>query len=500
MPSSRSEAVRNRLRNSPSAYELQDLRKPCNMSSYRPPPPIAASSVALPIRTTVPPPVEPDSFLALHRQEIQLQGDLQNLLDAQADGLSTGLGNSPENIPEDLLSNGSSTPTASTNFRTSNGITAAEARRPKPKKVGLGAARRGLWKTIRKLASVKTEEASLINNDIAENSQILDRIDAWGQKREGLQTSIRSIEHGSDEGAQANNLRQEAQSLRSEIQTMESKLADMKNRHHLMLREVSRLENSIQAQLSSYRESLDIVETEVKRFLDRPPINHLEGPSGSNRRRTKDHVDGFVALPSKRRTLVMARSHWEDRRVSLEKRREGVEFEKEALEEGAVVWKDVVNEVVEFEGKLRKHMQNMDLGGATSQEERDGNLKLLLREMDQTRLQMESKLRLAEARDWRLLVCCIGAELEAFKHGREILEGALIEEAQLQTSGSEEVHSQARFDELSPGLLGQDPSAMTSSRESVLRLNRTKEPAYDTEDDEPDPELLISHQDTDASE
>ncbi|KAI9703385.1 MAG: hypothetical protein M1820_005857 [Bogoriella megaspora] len=474
------------------------------MASYVPPPPIAASMVNLPVRSVAPVAHEPETILALHRREAQLQADLQHLLDAQAEGLTAGLtGGVPESIPEDLTSNGSSTPIASLSFRPSSygrSMTVAESRRPEPPKLGLGGARRGLWRTIRKLAAVKDEEVTLIGRDIEDNGEVLGRIDTWEQKRDGLQASIRNIEQDSEEGSRAKNLRKEAQELGVEIQEIEARLAEMKSRHRMMIHEVGRLENAVQAQMSSYRESLGIVEKEIRGFLEQPPSGATDMGLPRGGRKGKGRVDDFTTLPPRRRNLELAKTHWEERRRDLDRRREGVEFEKEALEEGAVVWKDVVDEVMDFEGKLRNHMRSMRGEHLQSEKGEEGQaLKTLLKSMDQTAVQVESKFKLAEARDWKLLVCCIGAELEAFKQGREILEDALVDgEGKDEQSPIRSSHDDLR--ELNGGLLGQDPAAMTGSRESVIRLNKTKKKDYDTEDDEPDPELLISHQDTDASE
>jgi hypothetical protein len=49
----------------------------------------------------------------------------------------------------------------------------------------------------------------------------------------------------------------------------------------------------------------------------------------------------------------------------------------------------------------------------------------LLAEMDLVLDRLDSKLDLAEDRNWNLLVCCIGAELEAFREGREVLREVL---------------------------------------------------------------------------
>ncbi|KAK5019116.1 hypothetical protein LTR39_000580 [Cryomyces antarcticus] len=422
-------------------------------TSPLPPPPITASIEI------------PDTMLAMERREKHLQHDLQFLLDAQAEGLMAGLGGE---VPDDLASNGSSTPTAQS-IRSSRVV---PVRQPVQKKIGLRGARRGIWRAIRELAEIKAEEAAMLQEDMDRNHMVLSQIEGWEKKREGLDKQIEDIRDNED-GSRAQSLKHEADSLQNEINEMELRLSEMRTRHRLITAELSVIENSVQSKLSSYTASLSLLDSQVQNFLARPPVQLSKSPTTSS---------SFLSLPPKRRTLYMAKDHWTAENAALQKRREKTEIELEALQEGAVVWKDAVHEVTDFEKRLQESMRT-----APSPEE-------LLSQMGQTVTQLESKLKLAETRNWKLLVCCIGAELEAFRQGREILESTLSsghdaggtqeqgesspDSPEDSRSGGSDIHElDAAFDNGHPSLGGR---------------------TYDTEDDEPDPELLISHQDTDT--
>src|SRR5207247_6152789 len=77
-----------------------------------------------------------DPFLYIERQARQLQRDFQTLLDAQSAGLTAGLSRSAQ---DDILSNGSSTPTPSQLTSVQNAMT-IPIRQPLKKKIGLRSA------------------------------------------------------------------------------------------------------------------------------------------------------------------------------------------------------------------------------------------------------------------------------------------------------------------------------------------------------------------------
>jgi DNA repair exonuclease SbcCD ATPase subunit len=403
---------------------------------------------------------------------------LQELLDAQADGLMGGHG-AGDAISDDLLSNGSTTPTVSSVRSSDRGTDSGNGHNgTRRKKVGLNAARQGISKRIRQLASVKFEELDLLDEDLRKLQSTVEKTDAWSQKRIRLEKKIRDIE-SEDAGAKAHSLHTEASKLEQEIRQKEEELLALKRRHRKVLDELADTENSVEAKLASYRTSLSLLDREVSNFLARPP--------------NADHVpmssSPFLTLPAKRRTLEMAREYWQDEYTRLAERCEKVDTDRAALDEGAVLWADVVKRVEDYEASLQDSVRPAIRKSAP-------NPTVLLEQMDTTIAYLEEKLEFASSRSWNLLVCAIGAELEAFTQGRNMLE---------ETLGAKQKGKERAAESLidHDGLEGKQPEEMTGS---AIRIGRSpprqptspKQTYFDSEDDDPDPELMISHQDTDT--
>ncbi|KAF2254555.1 hypothetical protein BU26DRAFT_514440 [Trematosphaeria pertusa] len=462
-------------------HELPLYRSPA--SSPRIPPPVASTVLWNTPSTTLSPPARvPDDLLALQRRARHLEQQLQELLDAQADGLMSGLaGNDP--AADDLVSNGSTTPTVSSirgTDRSAENDDYTHGLRTK-KKVGLNAARRGIFRRIQQLASVKAEELDLLDEDLKDLQNIVQKTDAWSQKRSRLEKKIKDIE-GENGGTRAQSLQTEASKLEQEIRQKEEELWALKARHRRVLNELADTENSVEAKLSTYKASLSILDKEVAHFLVRPPdANHVPlSPSP------------FLQLPAKRRTLEMAHDYWHDEQTRLREKCEEVDFDRAALDEGAVLWNNVVKKVVDFEASLQNHMQQAGRSNSPDPSR-------LLEKMDATVSYLEDSLELASSRSWNLLVCAIGAELEAFKQGKEMLEEALgskrkgKEKVTDKLVDTESTHAESEEDEVS---------------RSTIRIGRSSPPKpsvsppkpkfFDTDDEDPDPELMISHQDTDT--
>ncbi len=269
-------------------------------------------------------------------------------------------------------------------------------------------------------AALKQEEERILETQVQEREDALKRVEAFMSKREGIQSEINSIT--SETGAQsAGHLRAEANELDTQIRELENRLFEMKARHRHLTDEAQQLENSVQSKLSSYNASFDLLDKDIKRFLARPPIvqastgiarNPVEGSGGS--------AESFYALTPKRRTLQMANDHWRDEREDLRRRKEAIEWEKTALQDGGRVWREVVTEIQTFEKDLKGQMQKLSMG-PVSQQERDEGMTAVLNSMDKTMEFLERHLQEAEEKHWKLLICCMGAELEAFREGREIL-------------------------------------------------------------------------------
>ncbi|KAF2264333.1 hypothetical protein CC78DRAFT_533200 [Lojkania enalia] len=458
-------------------HELPLYRSSSNSPQI--PPPIASTILwNAPTTSLSPPPRVPDDLLAIQRKARHLEHQLQKLLDAQADGLMSGNANNRV-PPDDLISNGSVTPTVSSirgSDRTGDGDENATGSREK--KIGLNAARRGISRRIQQLANVKAEELDFLDGDLRDVQTIVWRTERWSQKRARLEKRIRDIE-GEGADSKTKSLQEETSKLEQEIRQKEEELWALKARHRKVMNELADTENSLEANLASYKTSLSMLDKDVANFLARRP--------------DADHVrlsrSPFLSLPPKRRTLEMAHEYWADEHIRLSEKCEEVDIERAALDEGAVLWNNVVKRVVDFEAHLQNYMQRSE--GNTSTESTN-----LLAQMQSTIKYLEGKLEVATSRSWNLLVCAIGAELEAFKQGKEIL--------------GETLGSDQKGKERAPNDLVDTSSSTTGSEEeasrSAIRIGRSpikstipSKPNYiDTDNDDPDPELMVSHQDTDT--
>lgn len=411
-----------------------------------------------------------DDLIILRRREQALHQTLQDLLDAQGEGLLAGLG---ATLPDDHVSAGSLTPTTTQSVR-SNSISPRPATR-RQRKPALGATRRAIWKAILECASLKAEEDALAKEELEENHFILEQLEGWQNKKEGLRKTITDIE-SEDTKAKSQSLKEEANRLQDEINEMELRLAQMRTKHRKVLDEIGETENSVQSKLSSYQASLDLLEKDIGYFLANPPT-----------RTSKDST--FMALPPKRRTLEMAKEYWETEYTQMKRSRKSAKRDRIALEEGAVVWKDVVAEILSFERFLAVEMGSMNqsmLDTHTSSKSGPGEI---LTRMNSTMKFIEDRLRLAEKKNWRLLEACIGAELEAFKQGRNMLEQMF--------SGAEDSPPEVlergdlkHGDEIGDG---EELGVLQNAHSLGLRQNM-----YDTDDDGPSADLMVSRRDDDT--
>ncbi|KKZ64346.1 hypothetical protein EMCG_09662 [[Emmonsia] crescens] len=434
-----------------------------------------------------------DSFLHIERQSRQLQHDLQTLLDAQSAGLAAGLSGS---AGDDTTSNGSLTPTPTQLGSSPRNALIIPVRQPPKKRIGLRGARRGILKTMHTLLSLKEEERRLIDSELKKRRSAVKEVDNFVSKQSGLEKAIAEIQ--TKEGSlRVENLMREASTLETDIRELESKLLQMKARHRHILNEVSQIQNSVDAQLSSYKASLALVQTDVSKYLRSPPIRPLVPPSAT--------PPPFYALNPKRRTLDMAKEQWVIEQSELRSRRRKIDLEIGALREGGGVWQKVVSDISSFEKLLRQEMQNLQLGSRLLEPQDGGDSsiahgQIVLNDLDDTATQLETSLQLAEQKNWNLLICCIGAELEAFREAKRLLLEALpaLKEANGMGAG---LSKETTALSLSPQ---EDTSAVAlgkieGSNEPPSAENTTTQPPHSPvrssrseEDDEPDPAWLLS--------
>ena len=443
---------------------------------------------------TYAPPSPTSTLLSLSRHQVHLENHIQSLLDAQSAGLTTGLGHDAPS------SDGTRTPTSTAahspvrshrNLKFSTPI-----RQNVSKPLTLQSARRGISHAISDLLLLKSQESEILHAELEKRGRETALVNGFVTKQEGLRSAIEQISN-QDVSRKVQEFRAEEQVLGREIQEMEERLQQMRNRQRYLLRETQALDNSVQAKLSSYRESLRLAEKEARAWLNRKPAV-LEDNSG-----TKD-TEGMWALPKERRTLEMAQEWVVTEEEDWKARVEGVKRESEALEEGGKIWLRVRQIVVGVEKGLRAEMRGLEESRRWRRDEggdgtaREGVTRIL-RNMEAAKGEIEKNLSLAEDRGWRLLVCCIGAELEALVEGMGVLSGAAdAAEGNLQDQemyrGEEAIrHGRGREGNLIGETSGLNESMNGVSITDTSGFSRENTQRSEDDDDGPGPDLLISH-------
>lgn len=425
-----------------------------------------------------------DSFMHIERQSKQLQQDLQTLLDAQSAGLSAGLSDPAQ---DGTPSNGSSTPTATASNSPHPPII-VPVRQPRKKKIGLREARRGILRSMHQLLSLKEEGRNIIDSEMSDRRAAMRQISNFMEKRSNLENAVLEIQ-SDPEKLKAENLSREANSLGLEIQELETKLLEMKSRHRYLVSEASQVQNSVDSRLSSYKESLSLLDSNVSGYLSSPPIQPLASSSATS--------SAFYSLHPERRTLEITGEQWRSEITELRKKQRETDGEITALKEGGGVWYRVVAAVTNFEKLLQKEMHRMTLiephprSSSSQSNTHEDNSEELLKAMETTMAELEENLSIAEEKHWNLLICCIGAELEAFREAKALLAETF---PGMKEDGATGVGVPTEFaTESQEDLLSQSPSTNAPTQlDSEQTHERAPSRSEDEEDDEPDPAWLIS--------
>ena len=435
-----------------------------------------------------------DPLLIIERKERAIQRELQVLLDAQSTGLVRGFGGT---VGSDAASDaGSATPTttsaAGRSREREEGGGYVPVRQPKKKVLSLRGARRGLLKDMETLAGVKEEESLVLDEEIKRRERVLERAKMWEKRMEAVRGELESysdgrhdVRGGGEESTEILALQKEERDVDNETRDLEDRLMQLRARKNWLGERIREGINRREARLSSYRGALREVESDVKEFLRRPPVE---------RSIVMGKEEGFTALPPARRTLGMASEWWSKELAVLSDRKSAVEAEKGALEEGAEIWTSTIETVTAFEEDLRQQM-------AANKAQDNAALREQVGKMRDVIDKLERNLGIAESKHWNLLVCAIGAELEAFKEGEAILRGALGMRSSSGERGSAE--NEDTFYSTEDGANGLEVTTEglkegnSKEREEPLVREDSRE---ESEDDGPNlAELMVDHSGRDGS-
>ncbi|KYK57665.1 hypothetical protein DCS_04677 [Drechmeria coniospora] len=464
-----------------------------------------------------PSPISESAWRGLWRREQALEQDFQQLLDLQAAGLVSGYAkqlNAGSSGGLDGHSDaGSSTPTG-----TFYSTTSSTSRMPKslylppkstadgnvlpvrqPTKIrsaGLRGARNGLKKTMRALIDIKLEEDAHIDAALSERKLALARVNRLGTKRTGIHKELQALDNDEHEplGKELRELGGTVESIDRDIRLLEEKLVGMRNRRRFLKDKMDDVRSKRDAGLSGYRGALKELDAEICTLLRRPPIQPLDldiltqsdVPSGGP---NSDEGAEFLRLIPERRTMEMAKTWWESEIDTLQRRKLQIEAEQQALEDGSGVWMAVTTLVTDFEANLRTVLASGPDSSATSKikgKEKVPALQELIRgqlpRMKEVMTELEEHMRAAEEKRWNLLICAIGAELEAFTEAYAML-GSLASDQDANASaldGTAEDSGETPYDQ-------KNTSSVMDSPVEGEGFSRQES------DNEVPPDFLISH-------
>ncbi|KAM0424224.1 hypothetical protein ACHAPT_010596 [Fusarium lateritium] len=314
------------------------------------------------------------------------------------------------------------------------------------------------------LFQLKAEEDAHLDTALAQRKDALTYLDKISARRDDIYAELHTLENNEEEplGRELRELDVENEILTQEIHQLEEKLVGMRNRRRWVREKMEDVKNRREAGLSGYRAAGRDVDMEVRALMQRPPITPLDidalGPGAKSQAREDiDSLRGteFLQLRPERRTAEMARTWWQGEIGILERRKAQISKDRQALDEGSRVWSEVTGIVAEFEARLRELIK---IGPADdSDESQQAAAQDQLAKMDSVVEALEQRLHLAEEKGWNLLICAIGAELEAFLEAQALVKNTYgaPDEPQLAEESSEangsrdeiEVQNQENHDE-----------------------------------------------------
>ncbi|MCJ1406775.1 hypothetical protein MMC19_000843 [Ptychographa xylographoides] len=312
-----------------------------------------------------------------------------------------------------------------------------------PPPISLRKARAGILSNLHHLSSLKAHESQILTVQLSGYTRTISDLDVIEAKKAGIVKHISAIEADPQDGRDVvEALEAEERDVQREIGKMEERLSEMRARLERVRRERDTKMNGLEARLSSWRGQLEELDkTITNEYLD-PYRGKRQG--GRGKRGALLGKENVWALPLNRRTLALVRESVEDEKASIEARIRAVEREEEACSAGVNVWAECVGAVEGVEGRLKFELGGMgspssegwdrrhsatgleeDGAGASVRAKEERGLEGLLQHMATVISTLSRSLQLAEEQDWKLLVCAVGAELEALREGREMLVAAL---------------------------------------------------------------------------
>ncbi|RDA89901.1 hypothetical protein CP533_1032 [Ophiocordyceps camponoti-saundersi (nom. inval.)] len=499
------------LTSSPSSQNPKDGLRSHGMAS--PLSPIASNAVLGQSREPCPSLASDSAWRGLWRRQRALEQYVQQLLDLQAsalmsaaaDGLSGSSGGNGGRYDEEgsITPTGTLEPAATARSRMQRSLyvpprstpegNVIPVRQPvRSRLTGLRRARHGIRESLAELARLKQEENIYVNAALSERKRACTRLNHMASRRTGIRNEITLLENDQNEplGKELRELGEEHGRLDDDIQRLEKQLVGMRNRRRWLKDKMDDVRSKREAGLSGYYGALKNVDAEASALLRRPPVLPLDQSFLGNGREEAeaDLTVGleFLRLRPERRTTEMAQTWWAAEVGILERRLARINEEHEALEQGGSTWQEVATLVTDYERDLRE-LTKPPCGSPATEESvpaRENTIRNQIPKMDQVMVKLAELMRLAETKNWNLLICAIGAELEAFKEAYGVLK-AIVDDGD--ESSDDGVHPSCR----SPSGLAKNIQEPRKSSSGEKRGPTQGEGS----DNEVPPDLLVSRLD-----
>ena len=515
------------------------------------------SAILPPQRSSASASTPSDTLAAVFRQVTYVQRELQSLLDAQSTGLLSGLGHDPHLQSPTQSSQQSRKPSIRTPSRSLPGPihlplspTRYETNTLEPRKeapvVSLNTARSSIHKALLRLSELKGSESAALTAQQDGIAEFLSSLEALAAKKNGIEDAIREIEAGELAGStlsggrgggngerrigrnlSPSSLKDEEASLTSEIHSTETRLYELKARLAHIRRLRQERGNKLAARLSSWKGALADVDKSIQQeVLEGRGLEDLYAALRSAGRKKKEG-QGVWTLPKERRTVQLVKEEVNGKAEELAGRKEEVDKEEKACVDGANIWSIVVDKVQAVERRMKVEMRKLgDTQDFEMPEGAHNGMLGVLELMDVTIGELKEEVTAAGGKGWNLLLCAMGAELEAMRQGREMLQLALsgsnshadshvLEELESsmmtarsrfsdqrrQTAGSERRdNGDSAADGASNPLVDFDSDRRHNVADSVsaVEMQSFNQPAEGyrddpEDDDEPGPDLLVEH-------
>lgn len=361
------------------------------------------------------------SFKLIERRERQMQRELQHLLDAQDYALEKHLASTtPDDHPTQ--------PSGPLALNTQNGHV-VPVRQPKKRHLSKREARLGISRCMSLLSDLKNEEEAYIATALAERKAALSRLRNLSTKRESIVIEMKAIESDRDQPIkdEIGKMERRHRIVCEDILKLEEKLRDLKRAKAKLESKITEAKSARDSELSGYKGALVECDKRINNIMNYPEVSVLEleglmAQDADLRALVDQHISGveFLSLRPERRTPPMAKDWWEGEVQVLEFRREAVEKERSALDEGKQLWQDMLARLEEHDQQLKSTFNAMSQYASEEQQTSEPNslgeiLKNQYALCKATALELEKLYDYTEAQGWKLLVTALGAEINYFE-------------------------------------------------------------------------------------